>query len=135
MPVHTDESAVTNEGCGYACEGEEMFCLAFVAAVKPAAAGEPGHGPLNNPSVAAEPLGGLDPFAGYAVGDAPLAESAAQVVIVVAFVGVQLRWAAATGSVGRTNGRDATHERLKALAVMRVGSRDAQRQRESVPAP
>lgn len=53
MPVDTDESAVTDEGCGYAGEGKEMFCLAFVAAVESAAAGEPGNGPLNNPSVAA----------------------------------------------------------------------------------
>jgi hypothetical protein len=56
MPVHTDESAVTDEGCGYAGEGKEMFCLAFIAAVESAAAGEPGNGPFNNPSVAAEPL-------------------------------------------------------------------------------
>ena len=47
MPVHTDEPAVTDEGCGYAGEGKEMFCLAFVAAVEPTAAGEPGHGPLS----------------------------------------------------------------------------------------
>lgn len=124
---------MADEGCGYAGEGEEVFCLAFVAAVEPTAAGEPGHGPLNNPSVAAEPLRGLDPFAGYAVADAPLAEPSAQVVIVVALVGVQLCRAAATGSAGRTNRRDATHERLKALAVVHVGSRDAQRQWESVP--
>jgi hypothetical protein len=37
-------------GRGYADEGEEVLCLAFAAAVEPAAVGEPGHGPLNNPS-------------------------------------------------------------------------------------
>lgn len=67
--------------------------------------------PLNNPSVAAEPLRGLDPLAGDAVADAALSEPSAQAVVVVALVGGQLRRAAATGSAGRTNGRDATHER------------------------
>ncbi|WP_162688410.1 MULTISPECIES: hypothetical protein [unclassified Streptomyces] len=33
-----------------------MFCLAFVSAVEPTAAGEPGHGPFDDPSVAAESL-------------------------------------------------------------------------------
>ncbi len=52
----TDESAVTDEGRGYAGEGKEVFSLAFVAAVESAAAGEPGHGPLDDPSVASESL-------------------------------------------------------------------------------
>lgn len=56
LPVRTDESAVADKGCGYADEGEEMFRLAFVTVVESTAAGEPGHGPFNNPSVAAEPL-------------------------------------------------------------------------------
>lgn len=69
MPVHTDESAVTDEGCGFPSEGKEMFRLAFVAAVEPAAASKPGHGPLDTPSVAAEPLRGREavPFVGGVV--------------------------------------------------------------------
>lgn len=70
LPVHTDESAVADEGHGYAGEGKEVFSLAFVAAVESAAAGEPGHGSLDDPSVAPEPLRGLDPLAGDAVLDA-----------------------------------------------------------------
>lgn len=37
-------------------EGEEVFGLALGSAVEPTAAGEPGHGPLDNPAVTAEPL-------------------------------------------------------------------------------
>ena len=70
LPVHTDKSAVADEGCGYAGEGEEVFCLAFVAAVESAAAGEPGHGPFDGPAVPPEPLRGLDALAGDAVPDA-----------------------------------------------------------------
>lgn len=50
------EAAVTDEGCGYADEGEKVVSFAFVAAVEPTAAGEPGHAPLDNPPVAAESL-------------------------------------------------------------------------------
>lgn len=88
MPVHTDESAVTDEGCGYADEGEEVFGLALVTAVEATAAGEPGHGSLDAPAVSAEPLRGLDALACDAVADAAFAEPSAQVVVVVALVRV-----------------------------------------------
>lgn len=51
----------------YANEGKEMLGLAFVAAVQASAAGQPGHGSFDDPSVAAEPGGGLDSPAGDAV--------------------------------------------------------------------
>ncbi len=57
--VHTDESAVADEGCGYADAGEERFGLAFIAAVQTSAAGEPGHGSLDDPAVSAKPFGGF----------------------------------------------------------------------------
>ncbi len=47
---------MTDEGCGYADKGEKVFCLVFVAAVEPSAAGKPRHGPLDYPPVAAKPL-------------------------------------------------------------------------------
>lgn len=50
------QSSVANEGCGYADEGQEVLCLAFVAAVESAAAREPGHGPLYDPAMTAESL-------------------------------------------------------------------------------
>src|SRR5687768_14117076 len=42
--VSFGESAVADEGAGDGGEGEEVFGLAFVAAVQAAAAGQPGHG-------------------------------------------------------------------------------------------
>jgi hypothetical protein len=54
--VSFGEATVTDEGCGYADEGEEVFGLALVTAVQTTAAGEPGHGSLDDPAVSAEPL-------------------------------------------------------------------------------
>jgi hypothetical protein len=56
LRIQATESAVADEDCGCADEGEEVFGLAFVAAVEPAAAGQPGHGSLNHPAVPAQPL-------------------------------------------------------------------------------
>lgn len=42
------------EGCGDGGEGEEVFRLAFVAAVEASAAGQPGHGPFHDPAVPAQ---------------------------------------------------------------------------------
>lgn len=74
---------MADESCGNADEGEEVLSFALVAAVQAAAAGQPGHGALHHPAVAAQPLGGLDALAGDAVVNAALAEPSAQVVVVV----------------------------------------------------
>lgn len=66
-----------------------MDGLSFVAAVEPAAAGEPGHGPLNGPAVAAQSLGGLDSLAGDAGCDATFPEPLPQVAVVVGLVGME----------------------------------------------
>lgn len=124
---------MAGEGCGYGDEGEKVFGFAFVAAVEPAAASEPGHSALDHPSVAAEPLRGLDAFAGDAVADAALVEPSAQVAVVVALVGVQFRREPPVGAAVGTDGRDAAHERLKVLAVMHVGAGDPQGERQPIP--
>ncbi|GGQ97198.1 hypothetical protein GCM10010267_69160 [Streptomyces griseorubens] len=49
--VSLGESAMGDEGCGYADEGEEVFGLAFVAAVQTAAAGQPGDRSFDEDSV------------------------------------------------------------------------------------
>ncbi len=54
-PVRTDESALADQGCGDADEGEEVFGLAFVAAAESAAADQPGHRPFDDPAVASQP--------------------------------------------------------------------------------
>jgi len=64
---------VTDEDAGDGGEGKEVVRLAFVAAVEPAAASEPGHGPFDGPAMAAQSLRGLDAPARDAVGDTSLA--------------------------------------------------------------
>ena len=64
------EAAQTDEGAGDAGEGEEVFGLAFVAAMEAAAAGQPRDGPFNDPTVAAQPLGAVPSLAGDPVPDA-----------------------------------------------------------------
>ena len=54
--VSVGEAAVTEQGCGYADEGEKVFCFAFVATVEPTAASKRGHGSLDDPPVASETL-------------------------------------------------------------------------------
>lgn len=67
-----------------------MLGLAFVAAVQAPASGQPGHRPLHDPAVAAQPLRGFDAFTGDAMTDAPLAEPSAR-ALSTAFPGA--RWA------------------------------------------
>lgn len=117
---------MADEGRGYADEGEEMFCLALVAAVEPAAADEPGHGPFDNPPVASQPLRGLDAAAGGAVPDAAPAEPSARVVVVVALVGVKLAGLPSTGSSSRSDRGNPAYARLEALTVVHVGAGDSQ---------
>lgn len=68
--VSVGESAVADERCGYADEGQEVLDLSLVTAVQAAAssqpASQPGHGSLDEPAVSAEPGGGLDALAGMA---------------------------------------------------------------------
>jgi hypothetical protein len=48
---------MTYEGRGDGGEGEEVFRLAFVAAMEAAAPGQSGHGLLHDPAVSAQALG------------------------------------------------------------------------------
>jgi hypothetical protein len=47
---------------------QDVTGLAFVAAVEPSAAGEPGHGAFDGPAMAAEAVGGLDVLAAKVLG-------------------------------------------------------------------
>src|SRR5699024_1659689 len=86
------ESAEANQCAGDAGEREEVLSFALVATMESAASGQPGHGALDLPAVAPQPLGGLHTLAGQAMGDSAFAEPLAQVVVVVAFVSVELAW-------------------------------------------
>ena len=126
MTASSGESAVVDQGCGDGSECEEVFCLALVASVQAAASGEPGHGSLDNPAMSAQPFRGLDALTSDAMPDAALAQPSAQVVVVVAFVAVQLGQAPAPWAAPRADGRDTLHERLQAEAVVHVGCGDAE---------
>ncbi len=56
LRIQAGESAVADEGCGYADEGKEVLGLAFVASVQPVAARQSGHGSFHHPSVPAQSL-------------------------------------------------------------------------------
>lgn len=111
-----------------------MFGLALVSVVQ-SAAGEPGHGPFDDPAVTAEPLRGLDAraTAGDVGADPAFAEPAAQVVVVVAFVRVELARARSARSTPEPDRWDAPHERFQTDAVVHVRARDAERERQSIP--
>jgi hypothetical protein len=78
--VSVGESAVADEGCGYADEGQEVLGLSLVTAVQPSTPAQPGDRSLDDPTVSAEPRGRLDAFAGDAVADATLTKPFPQVV-------------------------------------------------------
>lgn len=59
------QTAVADRGCSDACEGQEVFGLAFVAAVESADPAEPAHRPFDGSAVSAEPGRGVDALAGY----------------------------------------------------------------------
>jgi hypothetical protein len=133
--VLVGEAAAADQGCGYADEGIGMFGLALVAAVQAPASSEPGDRPLNNPAVSTKTLRGLDALEGNAMTDAPLAKPSAQVVVVVALVGMELGRTSAPRPTPGADGRDPAHQRLQAETVVRVGTGTTQRQRQwqSVP--
>jgi len=99
-------------------EGREALGLAFVAAVQTAASGRPGDGAIDGP-VAAQPLGGVDAFAGQA-GDAARAQPSAQVVVVVALVAVELGGAAPAGPAARVDRRMLRTRRCRAWLSCRL---------------
>jgi hypothetical protein len=120
------QSTAADEGCGYADEGEEVFGLAFIAAVETAAAGQPGRRSLDHPPMPAQPLRGLDILTGDTVADTALAEPSAQVVVVVALVRVQFRRPPTPRPAAGPDGRDTARKGLQALTIMHVRAGDTQ---------
>lgn len=131
-PFTLAEPAVADQGRGYAGEGKEVFGFAFVAAVEPTTAGQPGHRSLHHPAVPPQTLRGLDAPTGDAVAYAALREPSAQVVIVVSLVAVEFFGPSAARAAVGTDRRDTAHQRYQPLAVMDVGRGDPKRQRQPV---
>jgi hypothetical protein len=104
--VSVGESAVADEGCGDADEGQEVLGLSLVTAVQPSASGQPGDRSLDDPAMPAEPRGRLDALAGDAVADTTLAKPFPQVVVVVALVCMELGRTPAARSAAGADGRD-----------------------------
>jgi hypothetical protein len=111
-----------------------MVSVALLSDGEAAVAAEPGDGPLDGPTVAAQAGRGLDAAAGDAVTDPAFMQGPVAVGDVVCLVGVELRGFAAARSAPRLDLRDALHQRFESLAVVEVGGRDAQGQRRPVPA-
>lgn len=100
--------------------------------VESAVAGQPGHGPLDDPSAASQPFAGLDSLAGDAHSDVLAPKPFPQVRNVVGFVRVQalgLEVAASVGVVSRLVTRD---HGLQREAVVGVGRGEADEEGQSV---
>jgi hypothetical protein len=83
-------SAVDEEGAAEVSEGLEVFGFAFVAADEAAVVEQPGQAGLDDPAVAAKPLGRVDARAGDPDGDAAAADLCPECSLVICLVGVEL---------------------------------------------
>lgn len=95
-----DEALVAAQGGGQAEKGRVAAGIMFVAMVESPVAGQPGGGPLDDPSAAAQSFAGLDALAGDAHADAPAAQPSAQVRDAVGCVGLQALGLEMTAAVG-----------------------------------
>jgi hypothetical protein len=90
-----------------------MLRLAFVPTVPPTASCEPGHGPLDDPAVLAQSLGGPNVFAGEA-GGPKSAEPPPGMVVVVVIVRMEFASASPPWFPASPGGRNTAGERLQA---------------------
>src|SRR5699024_11495632 len=72
-------------------------------------------------------------LAGQAMGDSAFAEPLAQVVVVVAFVSVELAWFASPAASPGPDGRYRANQRLQRLAVVQIRTRDRHGNRKPGP--
>src|SRR5699024_7059318 len=86
--------------------------------------GQPGHGALDLPPVPAQPLRVLHTLAGQAMDDPAFTEPAAQVVVVIALVAVQLGRTTSPWAAPGPDRPDPAHPRLPGLACEGVGRWD-----------
>src|SRR5947207_10967874 len=98
-----------DEGAAEVEEGLMNVAASLVAHRQPPEASQPGEGALHHPAVAAEPLAGVDAFAGDAAGDPAPSQVAAAARDVVGLVGVQpgrrAAWSGVhAGGPGRSGG-------------------------------
>lgn len=124
---------MSDEGCCDADEGQEVLGLALVSTVQAPTASQPGHCSLHDPAVTAEPVRRFGAFASNARGDVPLSKPSPQVGVVIPLVGVEFVGLASTRAAAGADRRDTADQWLQSLTVVKVGGRDPQGQRKSVP--
>lgn len=113
-------------------EGREDVSAPFIADRDAAEAGEPGERTLDHPSVSAEALAALDATPGDARDDRSLAQRPPAVGEVVTLVGVQFGRTASWPACTLADRRHGIDQRLQQLAVVPVGRRDPQGERNAV---
>jgi hypothetical protein len=94
---------------------------------------EPGQGPLDHPAMASQLLARLDPLAGDPAADATASQSLATATGVVSLIGVKFVGPLARCTPGPPDAGDAIDQFLEDGAVVDIGRRDPQRQRDALP--
>ena len=105
---------------------------ALVSDYQPAKAAEPGERALDDPAMPAQTLAGVDPTPGDPVLDPALAQSLATAPRIIGLVGVQLGGAFPRPSPALPDRRNGIDQFLKAPAVVNVGGREADGERDAV---
>ena len=103
----------------------------FKADSQLAKACKPSMGPLHHPSMLAQSLATLNASPGNAAGDAPLSQVRTATLVVIALVGVQLRWSFAGAPSQACNRRNRVHAPLEHLGVVPVRTADQVHQRDA----
>ncbi len=111
-------------------EGEMDVCTLVVADAEAAESVQPGKAALDDPAVSAQALLGFDTTAGYARDDATLSEIVPAESEVVSLVRMQIDRPAARASAASRDGGGTGQQRNEVLAVVVVGCREADRQRQ-----
>ena len=124
------DEAPDDEGCRQRREGELEVVPPLVADGKAPELGKPDQRPLDHPPVPAQTLTALDPAAGDAVLDATAGANPTTAALVVGLVGVQPGGAFTRPSPALADRRDGIHDRLQHPAVVHVGARQLQRERD-----
>ena len=127
------ESAVADEDGGEVGKGLEMLGFAFVAAGQAAVVHQPGQCCLDDPTVPAQPLGGLDTLAGDPHDDAAAADLGPDCLLVVGLVAVQFPRPLAGPATSAGDRGDRVQQREQQLRVRGVSRRDQHRQRHTAP--
>src|SRR3954447_17058287 len=127
------EEAEADRGAGEDEEGEVDVITALVPDDQPTAAGDPGQRTVDDPSMPAEALAALDPAPGDPGDDAPLPAGAAAAGVIVRLIGVQLLRSPPGPAARLADRRHGVERLLEHDAVVDVGGREQDRQRDALP--